>query len=331
MMKNPTSRFLLFSLFVGLNLVLAFGCKKEEKNENGQPPSVRLDSIYKVTSTSLTCCGYANYSYGDYVTGVCWSSSNSLPTTVDSKTVFDAAVIRFESRITGLTPNTTYYFRAYANNIYGVGYSAVKAVTTNPKNEITVTDLDGNVYSAITIGTQIWMKENLKVTKYRNGDLIGTTIPDTMGISSETAPKYQWAYGGNEANVSVYGRLYSGYVVTDSRNVCPVGWHIPTHQEWGQLLDFVGIDAPILLKSTSGWNNTVDNQKGNGIDYFGFSALPSGYRSFHNFYGMGDLSDIWASNGYDIDHQFYRCFAEGNFGWGNAEKHIGYSIRCLKD
>jgi uncharacterized protein (TIGR02145 family) len=83
----------------------------------------------------------------------------------------------------------------------------------------TIRDIDGNAYTSVTIGTQIWMVENLKTTKYRNGDLIGTTNPATLDITNESTPKYQWAYDGNETNVATYGRLYTWYVVTDSRNV----------------------------------------------------------------------------------------------------------------
>lgn len=87
----------------------------------------------------------------------------------------------------------------------------------------TITDIDGNIYNTVTIGTQVWIKENLKVTRYRNGETIPTTTAD---ISGETTPKYQWAYNGNQSNVSVYGRLYTWYAVTDSRGVCPTGWHL---------------------------------------------------------------------------------------------------------
>ena len=74
-----------------------------------------------------------------------------------------------------------------------------------------IKDADGNVYTSVTIGTQVWMKENLKTTKYGNGDLIGTTTPATLDISLESTPKYQWAYEGNESNVNTYGRLYTWY------------------------------------------------------------------------------------------------------------------------
>jgi len=91
-------------------------------------------------------------------------------------------------------------------------------------NFISCTDGDNNNYPVVQIGTQIWMAENLKTKKYSNGDLIGTTVTPSSDITGETSPKYQWAFEGNESYVVTYGRLYTWYAVTDSRNVCPVGW-----------------------------------------------------------------------------------------------------------
>ena len=104
-----------------------------------------------------------------------------------------------------------------------------------------VTDIDGNQYNTVTIGNQVWMAENLKTTKYQNGDEIGTTTPATLDISGETSPKYQWAYNGSEANVNTYGRLYTWYAVADERNICPAGWHVPSDDEWKTLEMFLGM------------------------------------------------------------------------------------------
>lgn len=89
-----------------------------------------------------------------------------------------------------------------------------------------VTDIDGNVYKTITIGSQTWMAENLRTTKYRNGDLFGITNPATSVISYENIPKYQWAYDGDESYVAAYGILYTWHMVNDDRRVCPTGWSI---------------------------------------------------------------------------------------------------------
>ncbi|MBI5184900.1 MAG: fibrobacter succinogenes major paralogous domain-containing protein [Nitrospinae bacterium] len=112
---------------------------------------------------------------------------------------------------------------ARSTAIYKKSSSGVGGGTTGGGK--TVTDVDGNVYNTVTIGTQTWMKENLKVTKYRDGTAIPTTTAD---ISAETSPAYQWAYNGDESNAAAYGRLYTWHAATDSRGLCPAGWHLPT-------------------------------------------------------------------------------------------------------
>lgn len=175
-----------------------------------------------------------------------------------------------------------------------------------------VKDIDGNAYRTINIGTQVWMAQNLKTTKYRNGDLIGTTTPATLDIERESTPKYQWAYNGNESNVATHGRLYTWYVATDSRNICPTGWHVPTDAEWTTLTDYLinngydygngyqGMDIAKSMSATAGWvaddtsgsvgNDQVSNNRS------GFTALPSGARlEDGNFYHIGHIGNWWST------------------------------------
>jgi len=144
----------------------------------------------------------------------------------------------------------------------------------NAQDKASVTDIDGNVYQTVSIGTQVWMKENLKVTRYRNGDIITPTNPATLDISGESAPKYQWAYNGDEGNVAVYGRLYTWYAATDLRNVCPSGWHLPTDTEWTTLTTFLGgfKVAGGKLKETGSahWQSPSTG----ATNQSGFTALP---------------------------------------------------------
>ena len=150
----------------------------------------------------------------------------------------------------------------------------------------TVTDIDGNVYNTVTIGTQVWMKENLKTTKYRNGE----TILNTASFSD------QWAYGDNESNIPVYGRLYTWYAATNFRGLCPTGWHVPTDAEWTLLTDYLGgeVVAGGKMKEagTAHWNspNTgADNSSG-------WTALPGGYRDFNGtFLSIGSYGYWWSA------------------------------------
>jgi len=174
----------------------------------------------------------------------------------------------------------------------------------------TVKDIDGNKYNIIKIGTQVWMKENLKTTRYCNGDSIGTTNPPTLDIISESAPKYQWACDGNKSNVETYGRLYTWYATTDSRNICPKGWHVPTDAEWTTLTDYLinngygfggsGTNVAKSMAATSGWttnslaSNTGNDQMSNNSS--GFTAFAVGYRyGSGSFNGFGSQGYWWSA------------------------------------
>jgi uncharacterized protein (TIGR02145 family) len=200
----------------------------------------------------------------------------------------------------------------------------------------TVTDIDGNVYNTVTIGTQVWMKENLKVTRYRNGDAIGTTTPATKNISGETKPKYQWAYRGNESNVAVYGRLYTWYAATDSRGLCPTGWHLPTDDEWTTLINYLGgqVVAGENMKEagTAHWRNHHSQRKADNSS--GFTALPGGYRGSNGiFVYIGDVGLCWSAAEYDATNAWFRSLY---YDYTYTSRYInhkynGFSVRCVRD
>jgi len=140
-------------------------------------------------------------------------------------------------------------------------------VTQAANTSNTVTDIDGNVYNIVVIGTQTWMKENLKVTKYKNGDAI-QNVTNNSTWSSLTTGAYG-DYDNTPSNSTTYGRLYNWYVVNDSRGVCPTGWHVPTDLEWNTLTTYLGGESVAggKMKSTTGWYNN-----GNGTNTSGFTG-----------------------------------------------------------
>ncbi len=202
------------------------------------------------------------------------------------------------------------------------------------QNTLTVTDIEGKVYQSVTIGKQVWMKENLKVTKYCNGDIIGTTTPATLDITGEKAPKYQWAYNGDEGNVAVYGRLYTWYALTDSRKVCPAGWHLPSDEDWTALTTFLGGDriAGGKLKETGAAHWIRPNT--GATNETGFTALPGSYRGSNGtFNHLGNFGGWWSSAEFNTYSAWPRYMTHivgyvGKYGYG---KDIGFSVRCLKD
>jgi len=178
------------------------------------------------------------------------------------------------------------------------------------------------------------------VTKYLNGDLIGTTQPINLNIEKEGSPKYQWPYqDGNEidivANVATYGRLYTWYAVTDARKICPDGWHVPSSEEWTLLFDNIGGEeiAGGILKET-GYTHWWSPNKGATNDY-GFTALGGGSRS--SVGGTGNLNMFgswWSSSENDPPTRAKEVVISYDFqstGIGLAYQSTGMSVRCVKN
>lgn len=292
-------------------------------------PTVTTTSVTIFTSTSATLGG--NVSSDGYATvierGVYYGTSQN-PEITGTKLQISNGAGTFSTSLTSLIPNTSYYIKAYAINIVGTSYGMLVSFTTDP---LTVSDYDGNNYNTLRIGTQLWMKMNLKTTKYNNGDLIGTT---SLDISSETAPKYQWPCGGIESNVDTYGRLYTWYAVMDSRNVCPSGWHIPTDSDWTTLTTFLGgsLITGGKLKET-GTSHWQDPNTG-ATDEIGFTALPSGLRSSYGSFGfIGTEVFLWSTAEWSILKAYIRTMTYGSpyLYTSPYDKNLGISVRCIKD
>jgi uncharacterized protein (TIGR02145 family) len=293
-----------------------------------------------ITSTTASSGGNISNDGGGAITarGVVWSTSQNPTIALTTKTLDGAGTGSFTSNLTGLSPGTIYYVRAYATNSAGTAYGNQQTLTTNTANSIfnpnltygTMSDNDGNTYKTIVIGTQTWMAENLKTTKYRNGDPIPTNLSNSAWQAATTGAYA--IYNNNAANNTTYGKLYNWYAVADSRNLCPVGWHVPSDAEWTTLENFLGgaVVAGGKLKSTSIWvapNTSATNESG-------FSCLPGGLREFNgNFYRIGSDGYWWSSDASGTTTAFYRIlyYTDGYFYRDGTNKRMGYSVRCLKD
>lgn len=192
-------------------------------------------------------------------------------------------------------------------------------------------DIDGNAYPIISLGNQVWMAENLRVTKYRNGD----PIPNVTGNAAWgalTTGAWCW-YDNNQAANAIYGAMYNWYAVTDSRGLCPEGWRAPTDAEWTAFTDMLGGEsfAGGKLKATSSlWNapNTA------ATNLSGFSALPVGFRHTNGaFNSIGSLGYFWSSIENSTTIAWYRSLTY-NYSLvytGLTNKGYGFSVRCLRD
>ncbi len=198
-------------------------------------PTVVTTTVSGVTQTSAQSGGTVNSDGGASVTarGVCWSTSPN-PTTANNVTSNGTGIGSFTSSLSGLVANTTYYVRAYATNSSGTGYGNQITFSTASG---TVTDIDGNVYTTVTIGTQVWLVENLKVTRYRNGDAIPNITDATQWANLSTGAYCN--YNNDINNANIYGRLYNWQAVTDVRNIAPVGWLVQTELVGEILLTFM--------------------------------------------------------------------------------------------
>ena len=406
----------------------------------GTLPVVTTSPVSAVASTSAACGGEVLSDGGSAVTGrgVCWSISPG-PTTADSFTADGPGTGIFPSSLSGLTQGTTYYVRAYATNSIGTAYGNEVSFTTDcnlpaapaaimgstdvvpyasgivysvqavsgasvytwtvppgativsgqgatsvvvnfgsaggsitvrsenvcgvsPAISLTiivaiqdcgiVTDIEGNAYNTVRIGTQCWFSENLKTTRYRNGDPIHT---ETSGLvwSTLTVGSYCWYNNDETAYKDLYGALYNWYAVVDSRGLCPTGWHVPSNGEWNILENYLinngynydesisGNKISKSMASVSGWNYYPTEGSPGNPDYptvknrSGFSALPGGVNDANEqmFGSVGNFAIWWSSTeetpstAWDrgVDYRYIEL------GRRHVNKSSGFSVRCIKD
>ncbi len=195
---------------------------------------------------------------------------------------------------------------------------------------------DGKVYKTVKIGNQVWMAENLNVSKFRNGDPIPEAKSDEEWEKAGRNKQPVWCYYDNEPiNGKKYGKLYNWYAVIDPRGLAPVGYHIPSETEWTILTDYLGggEDAEAKMKSKQGWA-LVECK---GTNSSGFSGVPGGLRSFGGiFQVIGEHGGWWGSTKSDAKCcAWVRVLSSGcssSAGMrGYADKGEGFSVRCLRD
>lgn len=230
----------------------------------------------------------------------------------------------------------TWKVRALIDGVWGE-WSPERTFDVEPLNtdcpSETFRDIDGNLYNTVTIGSQVWLKEDLKTTRYLNGDLIGTTSPYTKDISTELNPSYQWPAGANENNVPTHGRLYTYFAVIDSRGLCPTGWHVPTDGDWVILINNYGGEyaSGDALKE-SGTNHWITGNTGTNTS--GFTALPIGGRSSNGVFTLNGLFGDWLSSTESSAtmaigrYLFYNSNRASTTG---SPKDNASAVRCIKD
>lgn len=281
--------------------------------------------------------------------GICWDTVPE-PNINGNHIAVGLGESVFTHTLTGLTNNTLYYVRAYAINSLGIVYGEQQSFITDGCNDpLSITDYDGNTYNSVLIGTQCWMKENLRTTHFADG----TAISTNSGTSNTVA---YWYYPNNNANnAETYGLLYNWSAVMHGsassnanpsgvQGICPNGWHVPSQSEWQQLVSYVqsmpsywcdgnSTYIAMSLASETGWNSSSSNcyvgsnpsQQNKTL----FSARPAGWRT-SSCGGFGTNAEFFSSTE-DGSSAYRFLIRDRTHEIGSYSKGYGYSVRCIRN
>lgn len=301
-------------------------------------PTINTSLLNPTTETTASGGGEVASDGGSAVTsrGVCWST-NPNPTILNNRTLDGTGKGSFTSSLTGLTTNITYHVRAYATNAVGTSYGNENTIIINLNTPgPNVTDVDGNLYTSVKIGSQTWTVENLKATRYRNGSSIAH-VTDGNTWKNLTTGAY-CDFLNNPVNGTTYGHLYNFYSVTDERQLCPTGWHVPSHAEWTTLINFLGGEdvAGGKLKETGYQRWNIPNAGASNAS--GFTAVGGSWRGDDAlfYYGVGYCGFYWSSSQFDNNNGWYLGLVENSkaaiLRYGAYIRRAGgLSVRCVKD
>ncbi|MDB5228322.1 MAG: hypothetical protein JWN78_2515 [Bacteroidota bacterium] len=324
---------LLFSAFL-ISLATIISCKKEStttKNNNPVIPKVKkapvltTSAITSIIDTTAVSGGSISDSGSSAIIerGICWNTTGH-PTIFDKRTQSGTGMGNFTITMTNLISLKTYYVRAYAGNSDTVGYGNEVSFTT------LVVDIDGNIYHAVTIGTQTWLVENLKTSRYNDG---GTITTDLDSISWGNTFFGAYAYYNNDPSTNAtYGKLYNWDAVYTGK-LAPKGWHVPSFDEMTTLTDYLGgnFGSGGAMKETGTLHWQTPNTGATNVS--GFTALPGGERDLDGSYsGFGTNNYYWTTRGlpgagWALSLDYSTANTSLNYYYDN----YGFSIRCLKN
>jgi len=202
----------------------------------------------------------------------------------------------------------------------------------------TLKDIDGNKYKTIQIGTQIWMAENLKTTRYKDGTPI-TEVKKYGAWKSLSTPAYCW-YNNDSTNKDPYGALYNWYAVNTNK-LCPEGWHVPSDEEWKTLQVYLGNDGNTGLALKEAGNSHWRIPNTDATNSSGFTALPGGYRDYQGPFNLlradgfwwTSSESNWYSGGGPPSMAFYRNlrYNDKDLFRSASPKTFGFCVRCIMD
>lgn len=296
-------------------------------------PTVSTSTVSSIAKFSAVSGGNISNSGNSIITarGICWST-NPNPTILNNKTTDSNGIGNFISNLSNLKSNTKYYVKAYATNSVGTAYGNEISFTTEAfPNCGTVTDIDGNVYHTVTIGTQCWMVENLNTTRYNDGSPIKTGLSELE--YTQTLEGVYSHCNNNPGNDAVYGKLYNWYAVYTGK-LAPTGWHVPSIAEWTVLFNYLGGTnyAGCQMKATDVFWKSPNVGASNSSGFSGYPAgkhdgFWGGYTTFNEIGGFWSNANINATDAWWCVLSYDRC--DGYLT--TTYMKDGYSVRCIKD
>lgn len=267
----------------------------------------------------------------------------------------------FHYTVSNLQASIYYYYRAYVRTAIGITYGVTQSFASTPPflcGIDSLTDYDGNTYATVEIGSQCWMKENLRTTHFPDG----AEIPDGSDVAPSMYNPYRYYPNGDSLNVPVLGYLYNWPAVMHGaassnanpsgvQGICPFGWHVPSRTEFDQLINYLGSQPQYVcgednsyvakaVADTAGWQSSGSycavgtNPETNNAT--GFTAIPSGQNYDGTFTGFGISTWFWSAT---------QIVLAGNYGAYYLKIHsqdpdllttgilqrTGNPVRCLHD
>jgi uncharacterized protein (TIGR02145 family) len=317
-----------------LAILIQEGCK-EEPSSSCALLEFQTISPEQITHKLAISGGMISSTRFDQITeqGVVWDYDRSPSIQSNQgRSINRSMSTKYYCTLTRLTAERNYFVRAYIINGKDTVYANEKEFYTPAGGSIKLADIDGNIYYADTIGSLIWMNENLAVTRYNDGTAIpNIKDPDQWAIRKSAA---YCSYDNDSIKGYIYGYLYNFYAVTDDRKLCPAGWHVASDLEWQTLGNIMGgntvAGAKLKEKGTTHWaspNLVLPNANN-------FCALPNGSLSCltNQFQEIGRTAFWWsATDNVDGPYKYYMTFSNSGLYTYNGVKTYGYGVRCIKD
>ena len=293
-------------------------------------PTVTTAIVTAVTDKIIFSGGTVTLDGGSPVSGrgICWGT-NPNPTLANTYTADGIGIGAFVSTVSKISPDSAYYLRAYATNSIGTAYGPTRLFSIKG---LIVVDRDGNFYHSVTIGSQVWLIENLKTTRYSDSTQI-PLVMDNSPWSNLQSPGFCWYNNDITVNKISYGALYNWYTVSTGK-LCPTGYHVPTDAEWTTLTTHLGgeIGAGGMLKESSldFWKTPNTGATNETM----FTALPGGNRTdAGESLTLGSYGYWWSATAVNttVAYDRYMYFGSKAVTRSFVSKQNGLSVRCIKN